>query len=76
MFILPTHPLPEPLSQHLEAFYAQRPDWTPERVLSSALALFLLQNGVQDRALSQVYLQSMFGELFVPAANSDEGEQS
>lgn len=76
MFTLPTHALPEPISQHLEAFSAQRPDWTPERVLSSALALFLLQNGVQDRAVSQVYLHAMFGELFVPASHDTEGGMS
>ena len=65
--------LPAPISQHLETFVKQRPDWTQERILSSALALFLLQNGVSDRAVSQVYLQTMFGDLFVPASNETKG---
>ena len=64
--------LPAPLSQHLQTFVEQRPDWTQERILSSALALFLLQNGVSDRAVSQVYLQAMFGDLFVPANQPGE----
>ena len=73
MFSLSTHELPAPLVHHLDAFAAQRPGWTAERVLSNALSLFLLQNGVQDRAVSQVYLQSMFGELFVPTSDDAQG---
>jgi len=76
VFTLPTSELPEPLSRQLEVFSSQRPDWTPERVLSGALSLFLLQNGVTDRAVSQVYLQAMFGELFVPASQPAPGDQS
>ena len=64
--------LPAPLSQHLQAFVDERPDWTQERILSSALSLFLLQNGVSDRAVSQVYLQAMFGDVFVPASKPGE----
>lgn len=74
MFTLSTGSLPDPLSQHLEAFAEQRPDWTQERILSSALSLFLLQNGVSDRAVSEVYLRSMFGELFVPASREVKGD--
>ena len=73
MFVLSPGSLPEPLSQHLEVFAAQRPDWTQERIICSALSLFLLQNGVSDRAVSEVYLRSMFGELFVPASPEIEG---
>jgi hypothetical protein len=64
--------LPAPLSQHLKTFVEQRPDWTQERILSSALSLFLLQNGVSDHAVSQVYLQAMFGDVFVPAREPGE----
>ena len=76
MLNLLSEQLPSPLAQQLEIFSAQRPDWTQERILSSALALFLLQNGVKDRAVSQVYLQSMFGDCFVPASNETKGELS
>jgi Protein of unknown function (DUF2811) len=64
--------LPAPLSQHLQTFVEERPGWTQERILSSALSLFLLQNGVRDRAISQVYLQAMFGDVFVPAREPGE----
>ena len=76
MLILLTEELPSPIVQHLKTFSEQRPDWTQARILSSALALFLLQNGVSDRAVSQVYLQAMFGDLFVPASDETKGERS
>ena len=62
---------PEEISQHLQAFLTERPGWTQERILQSALSLFLLQNGVSDRAVSQLYLQAMF-----PNGQVIEGEQS
>jgi hypothetical protein len=64
--------LPPPISQHLQTFAEQRPGWTQERILSSALSLFLLQNGVRDPAVSQVYLQAMFGPVFTPAREPGE----
>ena len=70
MLILLSEALPSPLTQQLQAFSAQRPEWTQERILSSALSLFLLQNGVKDRAVTEVYLQAMFGDLY--AAANDE----
>jgi hypothetical protein len=73
VFILSTGELPDPIMQHLKTFSAQRPDWTQERILNNALALFLLQHGVNDRAVSQIFLQSMFGDLFVPASDEARG---
>ena len=52
--------LPEEITQHLQVFLSERPGWTQARILQSALSLFLLQNGVDDRVVSQLYLQSMF----------------
>lgn len=60
MFVYLFDELPSEITQHLQLFVEQRPDWTQERIIRSALALFLLQNGVRDRAVSQVYLQAMF----------------
>jgi hypothetical protein len=74
VFIFSTGELPDPITQHLKTFAAQRPEWTQERILRSALALFLLQNGVSDRAVSQVYLQAMFGNVYVPAVSMSRDE--
>ena len=76
MLSLLSEELPRPLTQHLTTFAEQRPDWTQARILSSALSLFLLQNGVTDRAVCEVYLQAMFGDLFVPANDEIRGERS
>ena len=71
MLTLSADDFPEEISQHLQAFLAKRPGWTQERILQSALSLFLLQNGVSDRAVSQLYLQAMF-----PNGQVIEGENS
>lgn len=60
MIVLNTDDLPEEISQHLQTFLSEKPGWTQTRILQSALSLFLLQNGVSDRAVSQMYLQAMF----------------
>jgi len=63
MILLIVDGLPDEITQHLQAFSAQRPEWTQARIMRSALALFLLQNGVNDRKVSQVYLEAMFPGL-------------
>ncbi|MGC1306527.1 MAG: DUF2811 domain-containing protein [Phormidesmis sp.] len=65
MFLNLLGELPSEITQHLQLFIEQRPDWTQERIMCSALALFLLQNGVRDRAVSQVYLRAMFPEYLL-----------
>ena len=60
MIVLSTDDLPEEISQHLQIFLLERPGWSQARILQSALSLFLLQNGVNDRAVSRAYLQAMF----------------
>lgn len=62
MTLLMIDDLPEEIEQHLQTFLEQRPDWTQGRIMKNALSLFLLQNGNRDKAVSQVYLRSMFGE--------------
>lgn len=62
MMLLIIDDLPDEITQHLKSFTATRPGWTQARIMRSALALFLLQNGINDRSVSQVYLQAMFPE--------------
>lgn len=65
MMVLITDDLPEEISQHLQVFLSERPEWTQTRILQSALSLFLLQNGVSDKNVSQLYLQAMFPKLHI-----------
>ena len=60
MVVLIIDDLPEGISERLQSFLMQRPGWSQKRVMQNALSLFLLQNGVDDRAVSQLYLESMF----------------
>lgn len=52
------------LEAGIEAFLALRSDWDRKRVFDSALSLFLLQNRTEnqqsDRAISRIYLDSLF----------------
>ena len=64
MNVLIIDDLPEGISEHLQSFLVQRPGWTQARVMQNALSLFLLQNGVNDQSVSELYLQSMFPEGF------------
>ena len=68
MLVLIIDDLPEEIPERLQSFLIQRPGWTQARVMQNALSLFLLQNGVNDRAVSQLYLESMF-----PERQSEEG---
>ena len=60
----PTQPLvaeiPQVLQEALEDYLKQHPDWSQNRVLAAALALFLLQNADGDRRASKVYLEALF----------------
>ena len=60
----PTQPLiaeiPQVLQEALQDYLKQHPDWSQNRVLAAALALFLLQNGDGDRRASKVYLEALF----------------
>ena len=63
----PQPTIPESLQQPIAAFLELRPDWDIDRLLESALSLFLLQNvGVHDRAVARVYLDSLFTRPIEP----------
>ncbi|MBH8574244.1 DUF2811 domain-containing protein [Nostocaceae cyanobacterium CENA369] len=52
--------LPETLHECLKNYLEQHPDWDEQRVLTAAIALFLLQNADGDRRVAQVYLETLF----------------
>ncbi|MBE7383800.1 MAG: DUF2811 domain-containing protein [Leptolyngbya sp. SIO1E4] len=52
--------IPEELHRSLGAFLETHPTWDQDRVFSAALSLFLLQNGKKDRAISRIYLDTLF----------------
>ena len=66
--------IPQVLQDALQDYLTQHPDWDRDRVLTAALALFLLQNGGGDRRASQVYLEALFRPA--PSDSSDSPDSS
>jgi hypothetical protein len=52
--------VPEALFEGMRAFLQNRPDWDQYRVITSALAGFLFQNGCGDRCVAQHYINGLF----------------
>lgn len=49
------------LHDAVQGYLEQNPDWDHERVMQAALSLFLMQNEVGIKNVSQMYLDSLFG---------------
>ena len=52
--------VPEELYNGMKEFIGTNPQWDQYRLMSSALANFLFQNGSQDRAVTERYLNDLF----------------
>lgn len=52
--------IPEELHQTLQRFLESRDHWDRDRLFQASLALFLLQNGMNDRKTSRFYLDALF----------------
>ena len=52
--------IPEVLYRGMKDFIGEHPHWDQYRVMSSALAHFLFQNGCEDRAVTERYLNDLF----------------
>lgn len=52
--------VPEVLFEGMRSFLQSRPDWDQYRLITSALAGFLFQNGCADRCVAQHYINGLF----------------
>ena len=52
--------IPEALYIGMKDFLSSNPKWDQYRLMSSALANFLFQNGSEDRAVTERYLNDLF----------------
>lgn len=52
--------LPQPLQQAMVAFIERCPNWDQYRLVQAALAGFLIQNGVDSREITRLYVGNMF----------------
>jgi len=53
--------IPEELHTSLQKYLNDHTLWNQDRAVQAALSLFLMQNGVNQRSLSTLYLDSLFG---------------
>ena len=52
--------LPAPLQQSMTRFIETHPNWDQYRLVQAALAGFLVQNGIESREITRVYVGNMF----------------
>ena len=52
--------IPEALYKGMKTFISGNPKWDQCRLMSTALANFLFQNGCDDRAVAEKYLNDIF----------------
>ncbi len=52
--------VPEALYVGMKDFISGNEDWDQSKLISSAIANFLFQNGSQDRAVTEKYLNDIF----------------
>jgi hypothetical protein len=52
--------VPEVLFDGMRRFLQNHPDWDQYQVITSALAVFLFQNGSDHGCVSKHYLESLF----------------
>lgn len=55
--------VPEVLFEGMREFLNDHPNWDQYRLISSALASFLFQNGCSDQGVTQHYLNGLFRRL-------------
>ncbi len=53
--------LPVALQAAMTSFIEQYPNWDQYRLIQAALAGFLVQNGVESRSITRLYIGNMFG---------------
>ena len=54
--------VPEELYDSVQSYLNVHSGWSQDRVFCAALSLFLMQNGVTERQVSRIYLDSLFGQ--------------
>ena len=53
--------IPMPIQKAMKAFIEEHPNWDQYRLLQAALAGFLIQNGINSRLITRLYIGNMFG---------------
>lgn len=54
--------IPEDLHVSVQHYLDVHSGWSQDRLFCAAISLFLMQNGVTERHVSRIYLDSLFGQ--------------
>ncbi|MFK8183425.1 MAG: DUF2811 domain-containing protein [Phormidesmis sp.] len=54
--------IPEELHLSVQNYLDGHSSWSQDRLFCAAISLFLMQNGVTERQVSRIYLDSLFGQ--------------
>ncbi len=54
--------VPAPLKAAITTFIEDHPNWNHYRLVEAALAGFLVQNGVESREITRLYVDNMFSK--------------
>ncbi len=54
--------IPEDLHVSVQNYLDVHSGWSQDRLFCAAISLFLMQNGVTERQVSRIYLDSLFGQ--------------
>ena len=52
--------LTEPLYSSMKDFVLRNPTWDQYKLINSALGTFLVQNGCNDKSVTEIYLNQLF----------------
>ena len=52
--------IPEQLKVAMNSFIERYPNWDQYRLIQAALAGFLVQNGINSRPVTRLYIENMF----------------
>ncbi len=61
--------IPEDLHVSIQNYLNVHSGWSQDRLFRAAISLFLMQNGVTERQVSRIYLDSLFGQS--PESNKE-----
>lgn len=66
--------IPEDLHLSVQNYLDVHSGWSQDRLFCAAISLFLMQNGVTERQIGRIYLDSLFGQPSVgqPSESSKE----
>ena len=57
--------VPGPLQEAMASFIERHPNWDQYRLVQAALAGFLVQNGMDSRSITRLYVGNMFTNTLI-----------